>query len=183
MIFRFDLKKTLQAAAVLLRHERTRTMSFLRLLKLLYIADRESIRDTGRPITGDRVLAMKHGPVLTGVYDLIRGQHVRAPRWAHHIDTEGYLAVLRHDPGVGELSRGDIARLEELARRFDDWDDWRLVELTHQFPEWLENQPGDAAKPISHQDIVKAVGRGDDLDAIVQDEVDRAAFDRLFEEA
>jgi uncharacterized phage-associated protein len=183
MIFRFDLTKTLQAAAVLLRQERTRTMSCLRLLKLLYIADRESIQHTGRPITGDRVLAMKNGPVLTSVYDLIRGQHLRAPHWAHHIDTEGYLAVLRCDPGVGDLSRGEIARLEEVARRYGDWDDWRLVELTHQLPEWLQNEPGASAKPISHKDIVKAVGREDDLDSIIQDEEDRAVFDRLFKEA
>jgi hypothetical protein len=35
--------------------------------KLLYLADRESLKKTGRPITGDRVVAMEHGPVLRSV--------------------------------------------------------------------------------------------------------------------
>lgn len=39
-------------------------MSYLRMLKLLYLADRESLKETGHTITGDRVVAMEHGPVL-----------------------------------------------------------------------------------------------------------------------
>lgn len=37
---------------------RLRTMNYMRLLKLLYIADRELFRATGRPIVWGSVLAM-----------------------------------------------------------------------------------------------------------------------------
>jgi len=37
-------------------------MSYLRLLKLLYIAERESWRQTEHGMFGDKVVAMKHGP-------------------------------------------------------------------------------------------------------------------------
>jgi uncharacterized phage-associated protein len=60
-----------QAAAVLLK-EAGGKMTRLRLLKLLYIADRESIAETFQPITGDDVVAMDHGPVLSKTYRLIR---------------------------------------------------------------------------------------------------------------
>ena len=53
----FDVQKTIQAAAELLRFERNR-MSYLRLLKFLCIADRDSIRESGMPILGSRAVAM-----------------------------------------------------------------------------------------------------------------------------
>src|SRR5438105_4403367 len=65
MHFKFNLKKTVQAAAEFLRHEPGKQMSRLRLIKLLYIADREALLETGRPITSDTIVAMKHGPVLS----------------------------------------------------------------------------------------------------------------------
>jgi uncharacterized phage-associated protein len=58
---------------VLLRQDGVRCMNYMRLLKLLYIADRESLPRTGRPIVGGPVIAMERGPVLEEVFDLIRG--------------------------------------------------------------------------------------------------------------
>jgi uncharacterized phage-associated protein len=64
MNFRFHFDRTLQASAYLL-HLRKGRMSQLRLLKLLYIADREWLAESGYPITGDHARALKNGPVLT----------------------------------------------------------------------------------------------------------------------
>ena len=92
MTFRFSFEKRLQAAGVLLGLDGDR-MERIRLLKLLYIADRELLAETGRTITGDRVVAMDHGPVLSQVYDLIKGQASR-PR----VDT----ARFRHGEPLGD---------------------------------------------------------------------------------
>ena len=51
MNFRFDFHKTLQASGVLLSLDANR-MAYIRLLKLLYIADREWLAEAGRTITG-----------------------------------------------------------------------------------------------------------------------------------
>lgn len=72
-MFAFKFDKALQAAAYLLRRETCREMNYMRLLKVLYLADRESIRESGAPITGDKIAAMERGPVLSGVFDLIKG--------------------------------------------------------------------------------------------------------------
>ena len=66
MHFRFHFERALQASAYLLRLDRKK-MSYLRLLKLLYIADREWLAETGESITGDRAYAMKQGPVLSTI--------------------------------------------------------------------------------------------------------------------
>ena len=73
MQLRFNFEKSLQAAGVLLQLEEGR-MPYLRLLKLLYIADRELLAESAASLTGDRAYAMKHGPVLSHVYSLIKGE-------------------------------------------------------------------------------------------------------------
>ena len=58
MHLRFNFKRTLQAVRYLLRLDGKR-MPYLRLLKLLHIADRQWLAETCESITGDRACAMK----------------------------------------------------------------------------------------------------------------------------
>ncbi len=86
MTFRFNFEKTLQAAGVLLSLDDNR-MDRIRLLKLLYIADRELLAEVGRPMTGDIPVAMKYGPVPSRVYDLIKGLAGRTEDWFRYIES------------------------------------------------------------------------------------------------
>lgn len=61
MEFIFDEHKATQAAAYLLRRGGGR-MRYMKLIKLLYLADRTALIETGSPITGDRFVAMKLVP-------------------------------------------------------------------------------------------------------------------------
>ena len=65
----FNEKKATQAAAHLLKL-RGGKMSYMKLIKLLYLADREAILAWGRPITTDGYASMDRGPVLSRVLDL-----------------------------------------------------------------------------------------------------------------
>src|SRR5229473_2225152 len=67
---RFNQTKAAQAAAVFLRL-RGNKMSYLKLIKLLYLLDRTALDRWERPVTGDRYVSMKLGPVLSNVRDLI----------------------------------------------------------------------------------------------------------------
>jgi uncharacterized phage-associated protein len=183
MRFQFNFLKSLQTAAVLLAYEKDRRMSCIRLLKLLYIADRESMAETGWPITGDKPVAMKHGPVLSQVYDLLRGQASRAGEWDGFAHVDGYKVELVTDPGRGKLSRGEVARLLEVSGRYRDMDDWALVEETHTFQEWVKNFPGgNGAADIPWEDTLAAVGRSEWKAAIEQEEADHQSFDIVFSE-
>ena len=42
---------------------------YIKLIKLLYLADRAALIETGSPITGDRYVSMKFGPVLSNVFE------------------------------------------------------------------------------------------------------------------
>lgn len=180
-MFAFKFDKVIQAVAYLLRRESSREMNYMRLIKILYIADRESIRKTGRPITGDLAAAMKQGPVLSEILDLIKGTHLRSPEWAKFIKREEYKIRLVEEPGVANLSRFEIETLERVAEKYRSSDEWVMVELTHKFPEWQKNKPpGNSMRRIPFGDVLEAVGRSADLPKIEEDAKVSRAFARLF---
>ncbi len=182
MIFHFNIAKTIQAAAVLLKVESPHRLSRLRLLKLMYIADRESLQERARPISGDRPVAMDHGPVLTNTYDLIKGEAYFSRQWEQYIQNEGRDAVLKSDPGVDDLSRYEIAKLHEVAHRFQDCNDWEVAEFTHAYPEWSKNKPPQGScNVIPIDDILSATGTLELKEKLAADAAAEAAAVRLFE--
>ncbi len=178
MPLRFDFQKGLQASGVLLRLEDGQ-MPFMRLLKLLYIAERETLAETAAPIVGDRVVAMARGPVMAHVYDLIKGQSSGSAEWSASIETRGYAVKLVDDPGRGRLSKGEIEKLTDVSERYRSKDHWEISELTHDFPEWRQHYPGDGpggSYPIPWQDVLRAQGREDLIEAVEERE---ATLDHL----
>jgi uncharacterized phage-associated protein len=177
---RANVDKLIQAFAVLTRDTRSKCANYMRAIKLLYIADRESLKETGRTITGDHVIAMPRGPVLEMLYDLVRSQDFHAARWSEFFERSAYHIIMNKDPGVGELSKYEIGKIQEIARRYAEYDEWEMVNETHKLPEWQRNNPGSSSKPIPLEHILEAVGRQEDMASILQDEKDRLAFASIF---
>src|SRR5437899_2065419 len=109
MRFAFNEKKATQAAAYLLVRHGNR-MNKMVLLKLLYLADRASLVECGQPITGDRMVSMPHGTVLSMVLDRLNaGGLEQGSPWAETISPpEGYDVRLIGSPGTDELSRYEL---------------------------------------------------------------------------
>ena len=120
-------------------------MNYMRLLKVLYIAEREILAESSTPLTGSTVIAMKRGPVLEDVLHLIRGEHSATDKWAAYIQVDRYHLEMVKDPGVRLLSRYVSRKLEEVATRYENLDEWGMVEITHKLPEWQRNDPGDSS--------------------------------------
>ncbi len=150
--------KTVQAAGVLLKEHGGR-MSRLRLLKMLYMADRKSMKTLGRTVTGDRPFAMENGPVLTRVYDLVKGTDAETGLWVQFIHRQGYQDLcLVADTGVDELSQFEVESLVEIASVRRDKDDYDVVEETHQFQEWIKNKPAPGSSNlIPWDDVLSAL--------------------------
>lgn len=178
--FRFNAEKAVQAAGVILREEPGHTINYMKLLKLLYVAERESLRLNGRMITGDCVVAMERGPVLSAVLNLIKGTHTDVDIWDEHIERERYHISLKSNPGVKSLSRFEIELLQDVARRYRDNDEWEMVGITHQFREWQKNKPSQGSnEAISIRDILEGVG-ADDPDCVLREAIQQARFDEFF---
>jgi hypothetical protein len=68
--FTFDVEKAIEV--VLFVAQRLKQPTLHSVSKILYQADRLHVARYGRPITGDRYVAMKHGPVPSGTYDVLK---------------------------------------------------------------------------------------------------------------
>lgn len=163
--FRFNARKAVDAAAFLLKLNDGR-MSHMRLLKLMYVADRTSLDRFGRPIVGDRYVSMKHGPVLSHVYNLIKEEE-RATAWdvLFERDTPTTIRLLG-EPDLGSLSDADIGILEEITRLYRGWSQFKLRDMTHEeFSEW--QNPGNSSRDLPVERVLE-IGLGKTPEQIEQ---------------
>lgn len=160
MSWYFDPHRVTQAAAFLVNCSGAKRMQYLKLLKLLYFADRESLREKGYPITGDEAYAMDYGPVLTRVYAYIKCQiRAGADVWSRYFRTFGYDIELVDEPGTGDLSKYDRRILAQVYEKYKDRDGFDLRHLSHDFPEWKETyEESGASKPIPIEKTLDALG-------------------------
>ena len=162
----FDERKAAQAAAYLLFRAGGQ-LPILKLMKLLYLAERESFKRYGDSITGDRLVSMPHGPVLSRTYDLSGGcESSREGGWDTWVgDRSGYDVALKdasmirspeHD--LLALSDSDLECLAETWKQFGHWDKYRLRDYTHTdaCPEWVD--PLGGSHDIPYARLLKAVG-------------------------
>lgn len=176
--FRFNDIKTAQAAAYLLSLNNG-TMSYMVLIKLMYLADRQMLLDHGRPITGDRLFSMKNGPVLSTVLDFITHGPAREPgsAWFTLIDApKGYDVSLKSTPApTDELSRYELQLLEQTYKQYGRMNRWDLVDLLHKvLPEWKD--PGGSASRIEYVDILRAEDRSEEDIALIASQAKSAWF-------
>jgi uncharacterized phage-associated protein len=180
MFFRLDTRKAIEAAATLLRLAPHRLMGRKRLLALLYIADRESIKKTGRPIVGGRLVALDYGPIHSEVYDLIKGSHSAQEEWSRHFHNENYLVRLAHDIRPSALSQWEVNLLNEISAERLGRDDFDVARETH-YAEWEKNYHENTSMMIPLEHLIEAVGRSKDKDAILKDAEEKAYFDKMFQ--
>lgn len=181
--FLFQPEKAVAAAALLLKRH-GEPIKYLGLLKMLYIADRVALAQMEQPITGDHYVSMDYGPVLSGVYDLIKGQSVNEalPLWSKYISPRDDNCVsLIEDPGNGDLCEEEEEILQQVYDTFGHLDPFEVAEWTHDLPEWKD--PDGSAIPIVVEEILKNLGKSDAEIMRIQDDVMREAYlDQVIED-
>jgi uncharacterized phage-associated protein len=176
----FNFEKSLQAAAYLLHLEEGR-MPYLRLLRLMYIAERELLAQAAAPLTGDGYCALEDGPVLTRVFDLIKGKGSRSTEWEGYIKRSGYAVKLVAEPGRGRLSGESIDKLSEVSERCREKDDRELGAIMREFHEWKKNFTVAGPALIPLMDILEAQGESKETsDLIAEGEAVRQHMSKVF---
>jgi uncharacterized phage-associated protein len=182
VVFRFHPQKAVEAAAMFLKLH-GKPMKYLGLLKMLYIADRIALERMEQPITGDSAVSMKYGPVLSGVYDLIKGQNINdaLPLWSHYIsgrDKDFNVSLIQEPENdyLCELAQEIIA---EVYKQFGHLDPFDVAEWTHKLPEW-KKPPENSYIPIVVDDVLRYLNKTDeDIEEIRQIEAREAYLDRV----
>ena len=152
-------------------------MSYLKLIKLLYLLDREALLRWGRPITTDTYVSMDNGPVVSRIYDLIREEPDPGTDsvWRRHIaEPHNYEVALLQDPGNLELSRAEENLIDEIFGQFGHMSRWELRDYSHALPEWSD--PNGGTIPISIRDILRGGKKTEAEIAGVEAEIENLAF-------
>lgn len=152
--FKFNEKKTTQVAALFIEKE-GRKISYMKLIKLLYLADREALLSWERSLSGDDYVSMENGPVLSRVLNIIN--YGKAPvrikslnaYWYEYIsEPDNYEIELINNPGTDKLSKNEINLIDKIYDEFGEFDRWDLVEICHDIlPEWENVEK--TSKPIT----------------------------------
>jgi uncharacterized phage-associated protein len=176
MLQMFNELKATQAAARLVTL-RGGSMSYIKLIKLLYLADREALIRWGRPITTDRFVSMDIGPVVSRIYELIRDEppptSVRI--WHECIsDPDHYEVRLLRDPGSSELSRREQEVIDEVYAQHGRLNRWTVVDYTRSLPEWI--YPDGGALPIEYRDILKTANKTELEISAIEEALETAAL-------
>ncbi|HVZ46023.1 MAG TPA: Panacea domain-containing protein [Ramlibacter sp.] len=143
------------------------SLELLKLMKLMYLAERRCYAQYGRPMIGDRPMADRHGPVLDGVYRAAADENHRdghaGPTWRSLIlPRDGNDIVLRDpDPTLKKLSRADRLLMDEVWEEHKDKTSSQLRKWTHlHCPEYdeLSFTEWDPRKPIELDHLLMGIG-------------------------
>ena len=182
MGLRFDERKATEVSSLLLSL-RGKRMHYMKLIKLLYLADREAILRWGIPITTDSYVSMDHGPVVSTIYDLIR-RKIEGPIWARYIsepmgDNNKEVELIQ-DVRLSSLSRAEEKLVQEVFAKYGHWNRYRLRDyVLHKLPEWQD--PEGTSLPITVADILRAGGEDHAEIAAVERELNAVGVaERIF---
>ena len=162
MLLDFNIDKAISASGYLIRR-RGGSESMFMLLKKLYYADRSALIGWGQSITGDRLASLENGPIVSGIYDLLKGKgsQENLVRWSDYIERkQPNTVLLRKVPNMGILSERERAALVHADKTISgirgkvaDW-------LHKNCPEWRD--PGKSSIPIDPSTILRTAKRSEE---------------------
>ena len=161
----FNEEKAAEAASYLLSLSNG-IMPYMKLLKLLYIADRIYLSKYHASITTDFYYSLPRGLVATAIYDCIRHPEEFDPEspWNSMIATDqpNHTVILKKPFVASWTSLEEQDILKAVYDKYRDTDQFTISELTHSFPEWKD--PNGSRIPLFIEDI---------LDNTIQDDKER----------
>jgi len=155
----FNARKAAQVAAFF-ADKAGAEIAVLKVVKLIYLADREHMRKHGHPILNDRLVSMPHGPANSLTLNFIDG-NLRSDAWDEFIsDRAGYNISARQPFGadaLDELSDAETNTLDYMWNLLGHLDKWQIRDWTHEnCPEWED--PDGSSMAIPHERVLKFLG-------------------------
>ena len=156
----FDERLTAQVAARLL-HRAGGSIGILKLMKLMYLVDRESYDRYGYPVTGDRAYSLPLGPVLSTTYKLANGEKTLSGYWGNLMSPRQGNIIKLCGPitenDLDQMSVADMGTVDSVFDRFGDWAEGELVNYTHDLEEYID--PEGSSVQIPPRRILTALGK------------------------
>lgn len=184
----FNERKATQVAAFFLfkASQRGANITILKLMKLMYLAERNSYQQFGEPIIGDALVSMPNGPVLSKTLDLINfgAQENLEGGWDSLIAEKNGRdmalkadSLIRTEDDLRELSESDIETLQSVWSEFGNKSAFWLRDYTHNpanCPEWED--PDGSSVPIKLEKLFEVFGFSEDESNSLISRLNQRAF-------
>lgn len=153
----FDHKKATQAINFFSEREGGK-IDMMKVIKLIYFADRYHLRKYGRPVTNDGYWAMSYGPVGTTVKDIasfsqfLDNEELQyAVEYLTQGDSHFLLSQKKFDDKV--FSDSDLEALEFAYNNFGKFGQFDLAEMTHKYPEWIKYKSALESRETTREEM------------------------------
>ncbi len=159
-MFEFGFNYEKANEVILYLSNRDEGMSKMRLLKFVFFADLYHINNYGRPILGDKYVAMDNGPVLSKLYDMLK----QSTDDYKIIDNK--LIEPNRDANTDYLSKSDIEALDYTINQYSQYETFKLSALSHEYQAWKlarEQEPTSKNPDMLWENIVEGKKRREDL--------------------
>jgi hypothetical protein len=182
MTFWLDINKACAATAFLIQKAGGEHDMFV-LLKTLYHADRSSLIKDHRTITGDNFVSMDKGPVLTQIYNFMKGKGSPSNLaiWQKHFAAgeEEYGIKINEPPDLDYLSENEKQILSESFDIISSIDPRFISRWMHAtFPEWQD--PHGSSIPIDPKIILRSQNIPESEILSIEEETDSIKFAKSF---
>ena len=162
----FKSRKAAQIAAYFAAQSSGRSVEKLKLIKLIYLAEREHLARHGRPMIYDELFGMKDGPICSSALNGINDSPTDTI-WGSFISKQGNDVSPKMNfsrDHLDELSDAEISVLLKIWNSFGHMTASQIRNYAHRnCPEYVEVDKG--RRPISYKTLLSAVGRDDAEDA------------------
>ena len=184
----FNERKAAQVAAFFLfkASQRRANITILKLMKLMYLAERCSYKQYGEPIIGDALVSMPNGPVLSKTLDLINfgAQENIDGGWDSMIAERSgrdmalkSSDLIKSEDDLRELSESDLDVLQSIWSEFGNKSAIWLREYTHNAancPEWED--PDGSSIPIKLEKLFEFFGFSEEESNALQSRLNQRAW-------
>jgi uncharacterized phage-associated protein len=140
-------------------HKKNISVTQYDLVKTFFLADRAHLNEYGRPITYDNYVAMKHGPVASFTYRVLKSEEaalksIGGALWS--VKTEGnlfYYTTPQRGADTDFLSESDLEKLSWAFETVKSLGFGQIRKLTHEDVAWVDAWEDESDKksfPMSY---------------------------------
>ncbi len=141
-------------------------VNYTKLIKILYKCERESWSRWDTTLTTDAPYSMRKGPVLSKLYDLIRGKYSNQTlqtEWNAYFQRDGHdiVSLTENKLPLDELSKRELLLIDQVDHENHKKTYSELITEFHDDNKYPEVEKTDSSKKINLPRLLTAIGRSE----------------------
>lgn len=178
----FDVNKALQIISFFAFKENSNgQIKYIKILKLLFLADKLYLRTYGKTISGDSYVAMKRWPVASNTFNVIKEPErfwelEDAIENTIEVDIKNKTLTAKKEADYNYLSELELKTLEKIYKNFWNYSRNKLVDICHRYDEWAKhkNHIWNSSIPMDFLDFFSEVQEKNSIFEMSEDDISLA---------